>query len=311
MNKILVCCLLMVGVAHGQKCPDPSLLKRELVDKLVDTRNAALLSPAAWRKMRWAPGHGKKLAGNFWTTPEVAIKAVLAVEARNPLVIPEPFRAQVAAAPRDANLRLQMAECELKSPATRRRAAHDAALAVLLGAPASKASDLIVTGAKAEFDRFFCNANMPCNGGAVCERKDNRCLGAADRAFSFVSIDEILIEDALSRALLKHFVIRRGIEIDEEAARKWAYAMRHRCGGQICQALYEGEGNLTVWDIRDGGKAEDHVRTAPRTASRSACLMHTEQTNYDACIDSCRRPTGTGTFISSEGCTLRCEKYCL
>ena len=57
MHKILVCCVLVsasAGVARAQNCPE---LRRELVDKLVDTRNAALMSPAHFsRKFRAAYG---------------------------------------------------------------------------------------------------------------------------------------------------------------------------------------------------------------------------------------------------------------
>jgi hypothetical protein len=313
MHKLFIVCLLSLSAAcaNAQSCPDPSQLKRDLVDNLVDTRTAGLLPPRVWHKMRWAPGHNKPFPSSFWLTPERAVDAIVAIEAREPRIIPAPFRAQIAAAPRDAKLRLRAAACEVKSPATRRRAAHDAAVALLLGAPADQAMPLLEAGSEAKFRRDFCNPAMPCSGAAVCEMKDNRCLTPDDRAFSFMSKDEIDVEDALTRVLLRHAATGRGgVELSTDAKNHWVYAMVHRCGSLLCQTADNGDGKLVAWDVRDGGTAEDRPpEKSAKTASREACLMHTEHYDFWGCMRDCDSAFQSGTQ-SLVTCQMRCEHYC-
>jgi hypothetical protein len=100
--------------------------------------------------MHWVAGHAKPPAKSFAMAAAAAVDAVVALEAKQPKLIPDAYRDALVASPRDAALRLKIAACEAKQPATRRRAAYDGAMALLLGGSPEEASRLIKLGTHGE-----------------------------------------------------------------------------------------------------------------------------------------------------------------
>lgn len=244
-------------------------------------------------------------------TKQAAIERVLEIENKTPGLVPAGFRAEMKIKERDPSFRLFMARCELETPETTRRAAYDAALAFLLGAP--QAAVLPLT------ERAFFpdgTASNPCSKdsdckASKCDKKERACRSDKAMASRSLSKGELDIEDTLSRtfvALLTPEDIRRTQHHPSDYIGMWAYGSMHRCGTALCKfARYpQLAGGLAIvhWDIRyRGGQSSAPVAL---TDHEQRCKAATGHINIDRCRYDCQ----TGRKSEEPTCLARCAASC-
>lgn len=228
---------------------------------------------------RYASAHKQPLTSAFGVPPEIAIGRVIAIENKHQTLIPAGFRDAVIAAPRDPALRARMADCEAHDPKTLRRAGHDLALAFLLGANrivAPERADLLVA------------AEQPT---------------PSQRAFYFISADELAIEDALTRALYTQHA-----RMGNDRFVGWSQVFVHSCRGVPCIVKDRnagfGDPDLISWDLRDGGVNSAHDASGDRQQREAQCNAHTGYSFLEECRTGCET-TGHGG-----ACLTKCDAFC-
>ncbi len=298
---------------------------------IVDGRFVTPVSDAQYSSFRWAPGHGKAPDAAFFRSREQAVSTVLAVEAKHPALVPAGFRDELAKAPRDAELRLRMARCEVREAPTHRRGAVDAAMAALLGASAVSAGRVLVSDAEFRMPSLkSCEYGARCAAGVVC--KEKICLDAALKEEIMLSEPELAIEDALTRALMKDFY-DAGSEWPEGFSLRarmtdanltpsasqalsrpalviWGRNHVHKCGGVVCK--FEGAQTakgvplpLTIVDLRDHGSAGPTLGIVG--VDENKCFKATGFPYSDDCLGNCREQG----LQDDPACTTKCYMpYC-
>ncbi len=284
-----------------------------MISRTIDTRRAKNLDPKKYKAMKWAPGHTKTVGGAFSAGDQVA--RVLQIEKQKPTLLPLGFRAEVAARPRDASLRLRMARCELQRVETRRRASYDAALALLFGAPAKEVEPVLMEATRNQGANNNSSSSCfdgTCAKGLVC--LGDECVTPMGVGVVFASKEEIDIEDAITRALMPLYEERHGDDYAANDAIYWWLDRRlHHCGKFRCLfSAYEVKGKTRVveWDQRDGGTVETipFSKWTPdekkRYYQRLKCWNATGTQLKSYCLQMCdinRR---------GEECRFRCYQNC-
>jgi len=298
------------SVAGGGDCPRDLAVKTD--DRTINTRLSAPTDPDRYKGIEWAPGHKRAPAQDFVLAEQETIDRVIAIEAKNPAIVPAGFRKQLRADPRDKALRLRMARCELDAPATRRRASYDAAMALLLGSPLDQVAEVLNQSTKyGEGDRTTASCSgFPCADGMTCEPSQKICLKQEAIAFTFVSERELATEEALSRGLFARYL--KG-ERGWDSPLGWFLTERaHKCGAQICRFRAYSQGDsveLVRWDIRDGGTVETYAckRTPAMmksVASQERCRSKTGSWSQELCLSMCK------IHGQGEGCRVGCYQHC-
>jgi hypothetical protein len=130
---------------------------------------------------RYAKEHEQPVTADELLSRDAAIDRVIGVETKTPGVVPAGFRADMTANGRDPQFRLFMARCELGTDSTIRRAGHDAALAVLLGATDEQALALVRESIDPDgYASGPCAATADCNAGRPATRSRG-CVRRASR----------------------------------------------------------------------------------------------------------------------------------
>ncbi|MBI3073032.1 MAG: hypothetical protein HYY84_13040 [Deltaproteobacteria bacterium] len=284
-------------------------------ERSVDTRRGRPKTLKAPKRVAWVRGHRKPVAPSFALEPSKAVDQALDIEKTNMTNIPAGFRSRVAASPRDASLRLELARCELRTPATRRRASYDAAVALLLGAPREQVEPVLLEATENESNTNnsfrSCDGASSCPSGMACDR--GYCLNAFGSAVSFISKADLAIEDTLSRALWK--VAR---DTDRTASRRktgadwWLLRRLHKCGKHVCSfeeyAAREGTA-LVRWDRRDGGEVVTIKRNLTPgekaiLAAKTRCWERTGWQTRGSCLQMCE------VRMQGAGCRTSCYAHC-
>jgi hypothetical protein len=234
------------------------------VPRNLDTRDGVDLPPARYKKMRWAVGHTKPPAAAFALSAGQAVDAVVELEAKQPGLIPAPYRDALLASPRDAALRLRIGACEAKDSGIRRRAAYDGAMALLLGGSPAEASQLILLGTRGKSTTVTsCERGQnTCPDGSRCNTVRGECVTLADEAYVHISTLEAAVETALTRAMIGELTTPK--RLTPAARGGWMDKMVHWCGTQLCKLTdYEvnNRTSVVVWDLRDRGTVE--VQNSP------------------------------------------------
>jgi len=312
----------------GGSCPSDLSVKPDRRTLASDSEVLKEMPPEVYFKMRWAPGHRTVAGADFFIDKDKALDRVIATEAKHPGLLPAGFRDALLARPRDKDLRLEAARCELTDVRTRRRASHDAAMAFLLGASPSLASRIMHRSAsppRSESHLKSCDSAKECGTGVQCQPVAKLCLDDATAPDLFVSDAELTIEDALTRALMKDYkgggrkpdeAPRPGpAELDERALFYWAVTRTHRCGRQICKftryGADGGEIQLVRDDIRDRGTSYE-VHDPVVEAKNERCRSATGSGSLSDCLQSCwARGTdlhgGDEDFVCKSRCAAHCE----
>jgi hypothetical protein len=292
--------LLLAGcVETGRETRScPADLTLDVSERLVDTRRHPPWDARQYQKLRWPAEHGDPMRPAFFVEDAQAVTHVLELEAQQPTLVPAGFRAAVRERPRDPSLRLHMARCELANKQTRRRASYDAALALLLGAPASDAVPLIVESTKngrGTDSVARCASKSQCPAGQFCS--SGECLTSTGLAVSFVSLPETEIEDQLTRAVLRAYYARHGEAVDKTDPLYWWAATRlHRCGEQLCNFIVQDSRNevrFVEWDLRDGGTRKALAELPPEERKlheqRQRCFDGTGVATTAECLELCEQ----------------------
>jgi hypothetical protein len=311
MTKALVL-LLLSARAFAQTCPAD--LAVDMKTRTIDTRKHRDLDEKKYNKMKWAPGHRVTPLANFTRGDE--IDRVLKAEAANPGMVPAGYRAELAAKPRDASLRLAMARCEAKQPATRRRASYDAAMALLLGASINDVRGVLDEtthdeGANHNTSKS-CGDTGSCGKGDICMGEE--CLGPMGVGVIYISKAELEVEDALVRALWGRYIAVNGTAYNTRDPLYWFLDRRvHRCGAQICGMVgYEkgGKSEMVSWDRRDGGTvhvvpySEWSSDEKKRFKQRLKCWNATGTQLKAHCLQLCN------LYDRGEECRMKCYQSC-
>ncbi len=234
------------------ECPSDMGLK--LGKRKTDTRVRPTVKGNPRRK--FAAEHKQPAAESFLLSNEDAVNQVIALEKKRPGLIPAGFRERVAKDPRSAELRIEMALCELQSDETRRRASHDAAMAVLLGAEEAASMELLEETLKPGQKTSSGCTRGPCDEGQTCDPKHKTCETSTTRALRWISAAELDVEHILTRAFVRQ-VVESGDP--KHPLLPWGKTRRHRCGNgkAICKFTdYERSGgrvDFVHWDLREGG----------------------------------------------------------
>jgi hypothetical protein len=298
-------------------CPDELAIAVDAPRK-IDTRKAPIADWNVYKRKKWVPGHRRLPGKAFVRTSEAVLATVLAIEAKNPKLIPAAYRERLLASPRDAALRLEMAACEVKQPATMRRGAYDAAIALLLAGPADQALPLLETGAWGPKEgKSWCGeGHEPCAEGSYCDLGHGYCVSKAVHGHVYISDDELAIEDALTRALFRDEILGKTPQLPKDARGAWMYSMLHRCGKLTCHlsGYIDDDGEkLVVWDRRDGGAERDIPLSKAEVARIERCEGLTGFRNAEACRDDCNRrfsPEGSAGWPAQERCNAVCDRDC-
>jgi hypothetical protein len=295
----------------------PSDLSLDMKSRTIDTRTHKAGQTkedyAVYKKMKWAPNHTRPVGDAFVSA--AAVDDVLRIEARTPTLLPAGFRAAIAASPRDPDLRLRIAACELGQASTRRRASYDAALALLLGAPMDKVKPILLEATRnegANNNTFKSCWQGRCENNETC--LDDNCVSPMGLGVLFISKDELDIEDALTRGLMKGYRERNGEAYAQRDPVYWWMSRRlHHCGGQTCTfAGYSSK--LAEWDVRDGGSVAGwltagQARALNQDRKQRAC----ESCNHDyrSCLrgDSMYLPPGNRSCLDQYEVCLDIHGY--
>ncbi|HTR52611.1 MAG TPA: hypothetical protein VMJ10_17975 [Kofleriaceae bacterium] len=264
----------------------PRDLSQDRGKRSVDVIPADFVTPGVYAHRHFAAEHKKPPKRDFALAADAAVDRVIAIEQRAPGLVPAGFRAAVAAHPRDAALRAQMAECEAAADLTQRRAGYDAALAFLLG-------DRGALGTLANITR-----DMPVlvHGMAATPRQ---------KAFYSISKDEAAIEDALTRGLFG---------ADARLLDDWGSRWVHACGTATCllQAdpgdRFASSPKLMHWDLRDGGVDLGGGSSGPSEyeVAEKQCRAHTGEDT----VESCQYMCGTRDSSEQANCNAKCAAWC-
>jgi len=243
---------------------------------------------------------------------------VVALEAKQPKLIPAPYREALLASPRDAALRLKIGACEAKQPSTRRRAAYEGAIALLLGGSPEEASRLIKLGTHGESTTHttsFCGkGHDPCAEGSYCDVVYGECVTREEHVYSYISQAEAELETALTRGLIGELGAPHKLSSDARGG--WMLYMVHACGVQLCKLTdYEVKGkvSLVVWDIRDGGTVEEVPFTAAELKLRDQCLHNIGFPSQNACKTDCWErfyEFGSAGWKAQDACKALCSEGC-
>ncbi len=238
------------------RCPEG--LGVDASARTIDTRQHGTTPWQVYEKRKWSSNHRKPAPTSFGLAAADAVDRFLALEAEHLDGVPEPYRKRVQAQPRDVELRLEMATCELTEPSTRRRASYDAALALLLGADPEVAGPIMLESTKrgAGSDSMkSCDEESSCGDDRICDIEAGWCLTPMALAITYIDEHEVDMEDALSRGL--HALSRE--PPSDDGIEWWNFTRVHRCIGapkRLCSfRAYNKDGKTTVveWDQRDGG----------------------------------------------------------
>lgn len=260
--------------------------------------------------MTWAPGHRSSPGKDFLWSERDAVERVIAIEAAHPEIVPAGFRSEIQARPRDPALRLRMARCELRVAAVRRRASHDAALALLLGSSLDEVKDVLIRSTHDEDGPVTSCAVAPCGKGLVCEPTERSCRTLEAIVLAFVSSDDLDLEDALSRAIFARYV--QSASPPSSPLGGFLTARVHRCGAEICsfrEYEHQGRTELVRWDLRDGGTVETYpCKRTPEmlasVASQKLCRSKTGHWSQELCVYAC------GQNRQGEACRSGCYQHC-
>jgi len=211
----------------------------------------------------FAKGHTRPPPAEFYLPPADALEKVFAAEKKTPGLLPAGFRDDLGKDPRNVDLRLRAARCELEGDTTRRRASYDAAVALLLGGPKEQALALLVESTKHGVRRrttITCTPGEKCEEGTSCDPLHHTCTDENEKAVTRISLAEFDVEDALSRAIL-HPVTEDWKSYTQQPLFWWGAKRVHRCGGGpavMCEISGYSSGDRTEvvsWDLRDGGRS--------------------------------------------------------
>lgn len=282
----------------------------------IDTRKGPMITAQIRKSTKWAAEHQKTPPAKWVLAPEAAVEKVVALEAKNPKLIPEPFREKLLANPKDAALRLEIGACEAKRSATRRRAAYEGAMALLLGAPPEEAQKLIMLGTHGEdttHSTSFCGeGKSPCAEGSYCDVEYGECIGRDEHVHTYISEEELTIEDTLTRALFAKEITGSGPAITDQARGGWMLYTLHRCGKQLCKMTdYEVKGkvSLVAWDRREGGSVETVPWTRAELKQRAQCMQKIGFPSRNACKTDCWDRFGRLGSVGWEA-QNQCEQMC-
>lgn len=246
-----------------RQCPDG--LAIDASARTIDTRKTKDTPWEIYNKRKWSKNHRQPAPSSFALSSEDAVKRFISLEAEHPELVPAPYRERVQAHPRDVELRLEMANCELTDPTTRRRASYDAALALLLGADPTQANPALVESTRhgsGSDTTQSCDEGSSCGEGEVCDVEAGRCMTAMDLGITFVSEPELEMEDTLTRGLHALAGARTPASTDDDGVSWWGQTRLHHCVGspkKLCSfRAYNAQGQTTVveWDQRDGGSSK-------------------------------------------------------
>jgi hypothetical protein len=298
MRVAWIACCLAAGCATARPVRDarpcPSDLTVDVSERLVDARRHPPWDARLYQKLRWPAEHGDPMSLGFFVEAQAAIARVLELEAQQPKLVPAGLRADVQARPRDPWLRLRMARCELGSQHTRRRASYDAALALLLGAPAAEVEPLVLESTR----------------DALAKKSASSSLALA---VSFVAPPEIDVEDQLTRALMRAYYTRHGEAVVKTDWLYWWAATRlHRCGDEVCtfaERESQNEVRLVEWDLRDGGTRKALSELPPEERRlhqvRQRCFEGTGVSTTAECLELCEQ-----RHAGDVDCRAHCYQSC-
>ncbi|MEZ4444211.1 MAG: hypothetical protein R3B72_34380 [Polyangiaceae bacterium] len=253
----------------------PTDMARQAGAATIDTRKSSGLPPGVYHQMRWPKGHREPPADDFFLAPGAAVDAVVKVEARQPGMVPAGYRERLSAAPRDGRLRLHMARCELEVDELRRRASHDAVMALLLGVPFGEVAPILLESTKnADKQKYTTTcADGRCSGDSRCDPQHKVCVTPLRAKLSRITAGELEIEDALTRALMQPFYAEGKATDSDDPRFWWAVYRVHRCAPSICAfTKYNRDGQVALvrWDNRDGGTSYGGApRPRPRPSGGS------------------------------------------
>lgn len=222
----------------------------------LDTRRA----PSDRGRRQFAAYHQTPPTREFFVSAKETVDKVVEMEKKQPTLLPAGFRRRLLDEPRNAELRLHVARCELDDDLTRRRASYDAAMALLLGANKDDAMDLLVESTKnGSKQRYIstCGPRNNCPQGQSCDPVHRECISETKKKVVMISATEFEMEHQLSRGLLRSVFASRNY--DDNDLVWWAYTRVHRCGGAVpimCKFTKYNHGGRTEmvhWDLRNGG----------------------------------------------------------
>lgn len=268
--------------------------------RTIDTRKPASVPLVKYRTMHWAPLHDTVPAADFGLAPALAVDRVIAIEQRAPGLVPAGFRSKVAANPRDSGLRMQMAACELKTTDARRRAGHDIAVAMLLGASDAASLEAMLGEVVTQGPLLSLpQGDTRCDDGEVYEPKHHDCPNAEQRERWHISRDEAAIEDVLTRGLWSE---RK--RLPEHMLFYWGQLMLHACGKFQCllelDSGLDGE-PLVHWDLRNGGHDGQTVANPDADRRNKKCSVNTGFQDLGSCKWSCNH---------DGDCLAHCAAWC-
>jgi len=223
----------------------------------LDTRKA----PSDRGRRQFAAYHQTPPTREFFVAAKDTVDKVVAMEKKQPTLLPAGFRQRLLDEPRNAALRLQVARCELDDELTRRRASYDAAMALLLGADERDAMDLLVESTKNGTKQRYistCGHGGKCPEGQSCDPLHKECISETKKKVVMISATEFEMEHQLSRGLLRPVFASRDYDANDLVW--WAYTRVHRCGGAVpimCKfTKYRraGRTQMVHWDLRNGGQ---------------------------------------------------------
>ncbi len=287
----------------------PADMRLDPGKRTVDARRAPSMEWNAYQKMTWAPGHTKPGTATMFKAPAAAIDDLVAAETAHPGMIPAGYRGRVRATPRDPALRLEMARCEVQLGTTRRRAAYDAAAALLLGGDAAGAGQLIAISMNvAGTSRMSC-FDGKCDAGLVCDVKQQSCFSPLELQYAYISPIEAHVEDALTRGLVGKLFGAPGPALKDETIAAWAVQMTHSCGTKVCIFQRYGsdsdDAKWVHWDLRDGGSSTE-IQNPEAERRNKKCHAGTGFYNRGECLQYCELQA-QGAACSTP-CIVHCEK---
>jgi hypothetical protein len=180
-----------------------------------------------------AAGDRARLPAGFFRSKDQVVDDVLAIERAAPGMIPRDYFSLVELEPQNPDLRLVLARCELEHAQTRRRASYDAMLALLLGANRGSALAILMESTNNQYltaPQRACDAPSACPDGFLCSPLSKYCVSATPWIDERISLSELAVEDALSRALIAPEL--RANELEAIESGWWRARRLHRCGGE-------------------------------------------------------------------------------
>jgi hypothetical protein len=200
-----------------------------------------------------------------------------------------------------------MARCELADLHTVRRAGYDAAIAFLLGAPATEVLPILKKSVYPDGDTAqSCASPKECLGGMTCDPVEKLCRSTKAKVASFLSRAELDIEDLLVRAMttkLTPQMIERERFDPDDLIGTWVYGRYTKCDGALCKVTRSdryGKRSLIHSDHRYVGESSDSREPW------QICHAETNSVTRDGCIAKCPAQVGKRRAACVATCTTLC-----